>query len=137
MIEGMFRLIPLPKGRDLESGVTRSYSSELSVTLASHVLRAAVLFKHEAYKSESEFRFLQCHRADVPLPEVKRRYRSHELVKYREFDWRRLKPGVLREIVIGPAADPVKAIRFAEDCLTAFHGAGVEITRSPIPYRAL
>lgn len=137
MVEGMFSLISLPIGRSLESGVINSYIKALSVALSLHALRAALFFKHEAYKNESEFRFLQIHRADVPPPEVKRRCRSHELVRYREFDWRRLKPSVLRKIVIGPAADPMKATRFAEDCLAAFHGNSVEITCSPIPYRAL
>lgn len=137
LVEGMFSLISLPRGRGLESGVINSYMKELSVSLSLHALRAALFFKHEAYKNESEFRFLQIHRADVPPPEVERRYRSYELVKYREFDWRQLKPSVLKKIVVGPAADPVKATRFAEDCLAAFHGNGIEITCSPIPYRAL
>jgi hypothetical protein len=110
---------------------------ELSVELSVHALRAALFFKHEAYKNEREFRFLQVHRADVPPPEVKRRYRPYELVKYREFDWRRTQAGALKRVIVGPAADRGKATRFATECLAAFNGVAVEVTCSQIPYRAV
>lgn len=137
MIDSMFDLISLPHGKNLESASLHAYMKELSVTLSVHVLRAALFFKHEAYRNESEYRFLQIHRADVPPPEVKRRYRSYELVKYREFDWKRLQAGALKQIVVGPAADPAKATRFAKDCLAACNVGNVEVVCSGIPYRAI
>jgi len=137
MIESMFDLISLPHGKNMESASLHAYMKELSVTLSVHVLRAALFFKHEAYRNETEYRFLQIHRADVPPPEVKRRYRSYELVKYREFDWKRLQAGALKRIVVGPAADPAKATRFAADCLAACNVENVEVVRSEIPYRAV
>lgn len=137
MIESMFDLISLPRGRNLDSTTINSYMTELSVLLSVHVLRAALFFKHAAYTNEMEFRFLQVHRADVPPPEVKQRYRSYELVKYREFDWKRLHAGALKQIIVGPAADCRKATQFAADCMAAFGIQNVEITCSTIPYRAL
>lgn len=137
MIDSMFDLISLPRGKHMESATRNTYMKELSVTLSVHVLRAALFFKHEAYRNESEYRFLQIHRADVPPPEVKRRYRSYELVKYREFDWKRVQAGALKQIVVGPAADPTKATRFAADCLAACNVENVEVVRSGIPYRAV
>jgi hypothetical protein len=137
MIESMFNLISLPRGKNLDSTTINSYMKELSVLLSVHVLRAALFFKHAAYRNEMEFRFLQLHQADVPPPEVKQRYRSYELVRYREFDWRRLHAGALKQIIVGPAADCRKATQFAADCLAAFDIQNVEITCSTIPYRAL
>ena len=137
IIESMFELISLPRGKNLDSASINAYMKELSVSLSVHALRAALFFKHEAYKNESEYRFLQVHRADILPPEVKRRYRSYELVKYREFDWKRLQAGVLKQIVIGPAADRTKATQFAADCLAAFHGGTVQVACSQIPYRAI
>lgn len=137
LIENMFKLISLPRGKDLDSTSINAYMRELSISLSVYVLRAALFFKHEAYSNEKEYRFLQVHRADLPPPNVKRRYRSYELVKYREFDWSRLSAGALKRIVVGPAADQSKAARFAENCLVAFNVGDVEIAYSKIPYRAV
>lgn len=137
MIESMFGLISLPRGRNLDSATINSYMKELSVLLSVHALRAALFFKHAAYKNEMEYRFLQVHQADVPPPEVKQRYRSYELVRYREFDWKRLYAGALKQIIVGPAADCRKATQFAVDCMTAFGVRDIEIVCSTIPYRAL
>jgi len=133
----MFELISPPQGQDLDSTSINAYRKKLSVYLSVHAPRAALFFKHEAYSNEKEYRFLQVHRADLPPPEVKRRCRSYELVKYREFDWRRVSAGALKQIVVGPAADQSKAARFAENCLAAFNVGDVEITYSRIPYRAV
>jgi hypothetical protein len=67
------------------------------------------------------------------------KYRRHgtSLVRYREFDWRKQASNSLKQIVVGPAADPVKAARFAKDCVAAFHADpdSVELIYSRIPYR--
>ena len=137
MIESMFELISLPRGKKLDSASLNGYMKELSVTLSVHVLRSALFFKHQAYRNKSEYRFLQIHRADVPAPEVRRRYRAYKLVKFREFDWKRLQAGALKQIVVGSAADRTKATRFATDCLAAGKVEGVEVVCSDIPYRAV
>ena len=136
LVERMFHLLSLPYGRGLSSKNIREYIGELFVLLSIHSLRPALFFKHEAYSNESEYRFLQIHRADMPPPEVKLRSRPYSLVKYREFDWRSAASGALKEIVIGPAADREKAFQFATDCLRSFHGTVFQPRHSKIPYKA-
>lgn len=126
MIDSMFDLISLPRGKKMDNASVNAYRKELSVCLSVHALRAALFFKHEAYRHEREYRFMQLFRG-APPPEVKRRYRSYELVKYREFDWKRLHAGALKHIVVGPAADCTKATQFAADCMAAFDVGNVEI----------
>lgn len=136
IIEAAFPLISLPRGKGLSTEAIKAYMRELSILVSMHALRAALFFKHEAYRNEQEFRFLQVHRADIPPPEVKFRNRPHSLVRYRKFDWRRAAPRSLTRVVIGPAADQERATQFVRDCLATFHPHAVEITRSEIPYRA-
>jgi hypothetical protein len=139
MIENMFPLISGPNGRRMDGPTINAYMMDLSVSLSLHALRASLFFKHGAYINEKEFRFLQIYEAGTPLRNVKRRYRSYELVKYREFDWRCVAAGALKQIMVGPAADPTKGIRFAQDCLAEFHTprGGVAVIPSGIPYRAV
>ncbi len=136
MIDAAFPLISLPRGRNLPSNVLHAYMGELLVLVAMHALRAALFFKHEAYRNEQEYRFLQLYRADIPPPEVKVRSRSSSPVKYREFNWREAAADSLVRITVGPAADYDKAAQFARDCIAEFHSGKVEIVRSAIPYRA-
>jgi len=96
-----------------------------------------LLFKHQAYYSEQEYRFLQMHSAD-PRPIYEKRYHSYSLIKYREFDWRNLAPNAIKEIIIGPSENnKQKAYQFAKDRLQAAGINSVELTFSDIPYRAL
>lgn len=136
IIEGVFPLISLPRGRSLSSEAIRAYMGELSVILTMHVVRSVLFFKHEAYGNENEYRFLQIYRADLPPPEVRRRARAYTLVKYREFDWGSVAHAALKRIIVGPAANYEKAVEFARDCMRATHADSVEISRSAIPYRA-
>jgi hypothetical protein len=135
LIEKIFSLISLPNGRHLPGDVIVAYMLELLTALASHALHAVLFFKHEAYKNEQEYRFLEMHRADAP-PQVKRRPRAYSLVDYVESDWKTSAPGALKRIVIGPAADRQKAREFACECLREFGPANVQIDVSEIPYRA-
>jgi hypothetical protein len=137
IIDLAFPLISLPRGRKLDSDILQAYMMELSVLVSLHTLRASLFFKHEAYRNEREFRFMQLHRADIVPPSVRLRARRSTLVKYRDFDWKSAAPAALTRIVIGPAADFDKAERFSKDCLNLFHSGKVNITRSTIPYRAL
>lgn len=113
------------------------YLALLSTKCWVPILRAALLFKHDAYKNEQEYRFLQVHPSG-PLDGVKYRNRPYSLIRYREFDWRSVAAGSLKKIIIGPAADRRLANQFANECLRAFHRVeGVEIGQSDIPYRVL
>ena len=88
-----------------------------------HCLITALFFKHAAYRNEAEYRFLEIHQFD-----------SAQECKRREFAWR--SHAALKKIIIGPAADRTKAVRFAEKCLRAYHcDPPVEVVCSPIPYR--
>ena len=126
IVDLMFHLISLAH--------RQGHMGDLYAFLAIHALRTALVFKHEAYKNEKEFRFLEMHGADVP--EVKLKTRSYSLLRYREFDWRSAAPGALKQIVVGPAANYDRAFKFATDCLCSFHGTMIRPRRSKIPYAA-
>ncbi len=134
-VEGAFPLISSPHGKGMTSSEIDSYMQDLSTRLALAAIQTAILFKHEAYKDEREYRFLQVFRGDQPAPGVKVRSRPYSLVRYRAFDWRHAAPQALTKIILGPAAD-AKAEQFANDCLAHFFpGADVKVTRSELPYR--
>jgi len=128
IVEKLFQLILLPC-----SGI--AVRAEWYTFLTLQALNAGLYFKHEAYFNEREYRFLEAHPLDQPVPGVKIRYQPYSLVRYREFDWRQLAPGALREIGVGPAADRLRADQFARDCLRSFHSGTVKISHSNIPYR--
>jgi hypothetical protein len=128
-------LISLPRGKRLTNDQIRAYMSELSVYLSMHALRAAIFFKHEGYVSESEYRFFQIFRADVPPPAVK--LRGAPPIKYREFDWRTEAQATLKRIIVGPAADFAVAQKCAQHALDRAGISGVEIVPSKIPYRVV
>ena len=134
IIEKIFDLISLPHGRGLQNTAINVYMAELQMLLTLHTLQTALFFKREAYANEREYRLLQIHKASAP-PAVKLKARRYSLVRYREFDWRSIGAGALKQIVVGPAADHQEAFQFATDCLGVFHAGTVEITRSEIPYR--
>ena len=129
IVEKLFQLISLPLS-------TTTVQAEWYTFLSLKALNAGLYFKHEAYRSEQEYRFLEAHPVDQLVPGVKIRYRPYSLIRYREFDWRQVAPGALKQIVIGPAADRQKAHQFAGDCLRSFHSGNVKIGQSGIPYRA-
>lgn len=129
IIEKMLELISLPCSRAVQA----AWYTYLTV----HALSAGLHFKHEAYSNEQEYRFLEAHGIESPVPGIKLRPRRYSLVKYREFNWRKAVPEALNQIVIGPAADHQKASRFAKDCLDLLHSGTVKITHSEIPHRAV
>jgi hypothetical protein len=137
IIERMLGLISLPRGRNLNNDEINSYTRELALSLIMQATQAAIFFKHRAYKSEREYRFLETYSVEEPH-RVELRYRPYSVIRYRTFDWRSAAPGVLKRILIGPGADQKRAARFAMDCLDLFHSGteNVQIVCSPIPYRA-
>lgn len=123
----------IERGQNLSQQAVNAHRAELLGRLATYVVHTSVYFKHRAYINENEYRFLEVHRADGQL-EVKFRPRAYELIRYREFDWRNAGAGVLKKIVIGPAADKGKSREFAERCLHDSRCNDVEIVCSDIPY---
>jgi hypothetical protein len=139
LMDEAFPLISLPRGRGLSPSQINAYMGDLLVYLSVEALRQVLFFKHHAYRSEAEYRFLEVFHADQPPPAALYRNRPYALVRYREYDWRAAVARALRQIVIGPSADPIKAPQFARDCLKAFHPRpqDVEVVNSEIPYRAV
>lgn len=134
VIEAYLRLPNL--GRILRNRINPPELADLYTWLSVYLLRVSLFFKHQAYSNEKEYRFLEFFGADVPPPNMKLRARPYSLVRYREFDWRKVRRTSLRKIVVGPSADKEKASLFARDCLGLFHTELLPITYSDIPYRA-
>jgi hypothetical protein len=134
----MLDLISLPRGKNLNDNALTSYTAQLAISFLVEAAHAGIFFKHPAYRTEQEFRFLETYSVDTP-PSVERRARRNSFVEYREFDWKGLAPGGLKRIIVGPATDQVKAAQFATDCLRLYHPEpkSVIIGRSTIPYRAM
>jgi hypothetical protein len=110
--------------------------AEWYTQLSLKALEAGLHFKHPAYINEQEYRFLEAHPIDQPVPDLKfKPHRPYALGRYREFDWRQPAPNGLQQIIIGPAADRHKSHQFAADCVQSFHSGAVPITYSDIPYR--
>lgn len=129
-------LISFPRTDGFDMHFVNQYMSELSVVFTLPILRSAIFFKHEAYKNEEEYRFLDLRQAG-PVEGLKFRTRPYALVRYREFDWKTAAPAALKKIVVGPAGDQVAAARYADACLRAFHpSASVNVSASAIPYKA-
>jgi len=137
LVQKMLHLISLPRSKRIHPAAINPYMWDLATRHAIHITRAVLFFKHEAYKNEAEYRFLQLYSKDRTAPAVKYRHRPYSLVRYREFDWKAVAPKALNKIVIGPAADRAKAVQFARDCMEAFHTEGeISIVHSTIPYRS-
>jgi hypothetical protein len=112
-----------------------NFKDDLSIAFMTYVTNTAIYFKHPAYKSEIEYRFLEAFSADAS-PSVCWRARRNALIRYREFDWRNAAPRALKEIIVGPA-DQGNARRFANECLCWHPDAeNVAIIPSLIPYKA-
>jgi len=125
------------KGKTLNLDGVIQYLRQLSVNLASSFVMVSLFFKHEAYRQEKEYRFLQIFPAGSPVPDLKNRDRSGSPIGYREFGWKYLTANSVKEIICGPAADPMTATKFASDCVRDYLPAGPScpIELSKIPYR--
>jgi len=139
LIDEAMPVISLPRGKELTPDEINTYMDALLVRVSADAMSQVILFKHEAYKNEAEYRFLQVFRGDQPVPEGHHRTRPYRLIRYREFNWQGPAANALWQIVTGPAADPIKGPKFARDCLRAYHPSlppDEVIVRSTIPYRA-
>ncbi|SCX63746.1 Protein of unknown function [Nitrosospira sp. Nsp1] len=138
LVREVLPLIGMPFSRNLSDAATNEFMKELSIHLSVCVIRAAIFFKHEAYKNEQEYRFLQIREVNLPVDDLKHRTWGYSLIRFAEFDWKTRDQHALREIVIGPAANENDARLFARNCLLAggFDPEKVIVRQSKIPYRS-
>jgi hypothetical protein len=113
------------------------YLKELSVILAGAILLASTHFKHSAYITEREYRFHEIFAARAEVPNVRERARHNSVIRYREFDWRRFAPNSLKAILVGPAADAMRADAFAKAVLAKNGYGHIQPEVLKIPYRAV
>lgn len=125
----MLELITLSIGRSLPRSIHVSYLAELATTLVVRILIAALHFKHEAYSNEQEYRFLEVH-GKMETHETKVRSRPYSLIRYREFNWKRVAAQALNKIVVGLSADPQRGLQFAQNCARIFCSSPVDIVSS-------
>ena len=122
----------------LSNTVIQTYMDHLGLSLALQVFRTALFFKHHAYASEKEYRFMHISPANNPPTGLNFRSRPHMLLRYLEFDWMTLDPAFLKQIIVGPGTEPRMGVRFSYDCLKAYFpvtSVPVNVVTSAIPYR--
>jgi hypothetical protein len=124
---------PRARAENLDRPIALQFMTQASSRISILAVRAALLFKNEAFKKQSEFRLLELH----PEPPVSNSIKTHPGGKrYTEFDWRSPEPAALREIIVGPNADHDAAQRVANELVAKTCPAqGVTVTVSDIPYR--
>ena len=137
LVRAVIPILALPAKWKLDDPVLKEFITTVGTYLGIAVVHAALLYKHEEYKNEAEYRFLHVRGLTDSVADLKRRARGSRIIHFDEFDWRTRWPRALREIVIGPAADEAAARSFISECLTAggLKPDTVRITRSAIPYR--
>ena len=115
--------------------IEQDYLVALSAQLASHVIYTSLHFKHNGYRSEQEYRFLQVISFIAPFA-MSHYFRKDEVVKYTKMNWVDGETSALTGIFIGPAADNEKSKKYVEDCLEVSLRQSVPIGFSGIPYRS-
>ena len=132
-------VISAPRGMGLDAAVVSEFLQKLSVNLGTWCFYVSLFFKHEAYRNEEEYRFLQIYPVDRAVPGLKIRSLPFSLVKYREFDWKRVAAESIKEVMVGPAGDQKIAFNFAHDCLRVYTPSPgiISIKLSDIPYRSV
>jgi hypothetical protein len=137
LVHPVIPVLALPTARKLGEPVIREFITTLGTGFSIAALHTAMLFKHEAYRNEEEYRFLHIRYPGDAIRDLKRRARGSRIVRFCEFDWKERWPNALREVVIGPAAGAEVARAFVEECLKAggFAPDTVKTATSRIPYR--
>jgi hypothetical protein len=138
LVNKVLPLVSAAAGVGLTRPVLDQYNRALRISLALQVYRTALFFKHPAYFSEQEYRFMQINPITNPPTGLSFRSRPHMLLRYLEFDWKTLNSASLKQIIIGPGTEPRMGGRFAYDCLKAYFPVTtlpVSVVPSAIPYR--
>ncbi len=131
-------LVSLPHQRRMTEEDLRAYFFDLEMRFTLAALYRNLFFKHPAYSSEREYRFLQIHQAFAGKEvDAQLRHRGEELVRYRTLDWLAQAPQALNAVIVGPASVglPGPALR-AREWLDAAGLPDVPVRNSAVPYRA-
>lgn len=136
MIEVVLQQVDAMKATDLDPHVASWFYRSLAIQLAVGCVDASLRFKHPAYASECEYRFLQLHSADDKLDTLRFRRRPYQIVRYMEFRWGAHAAAALQTVTLGPSSDYSLGSRLLET-LKAFLPTkkDVRLVRSEIPYR--
>jgi hypothetical protein len=131
-------LVSLPRSRPMTSEELRTYFFDLEMRFTLAALRRNLFFKHPAYLSEREYRFLQIHQAFVgETVETEVRQRGEDTVRFRSLNWLAEAPEALRSVIVGPASVGLPGPRLrAREWLDAVGLQDVPIRDSGLPYRA-
>lgn len=115
--------------------IRKSFIWELTMSLVGgQLIWDSITAKHPAYSYEEEVRQVIFGAADSLAGEIKTRVRGNEIVPYVATPWKVRQQGMIKEIIIGPAASP--GAKEAVIAMLRYHGVGgVEVTQSEIPYR--
>jgi hypothetical protein len=120
----------------MNSSVKRdTFLQEMRTSLiASPLIWYSLTAKHHAYRDEDEVRQVLLGSGDDLKPHVRTRVRGSEIVPYVAAPWRVRDAGMIKEIVVGPAAS-LGAEEAVIAMLRSYGVNGVKVTRSKIPYR--
>jgi len=137
IVKEVLLLTEMPEGKDLSNAIIKKFIKQLFLNLTILIFRVAVLFKHKAYENEKEYRFLKVRGVNEPNDDLEYRTRLNSVIRFTELHWKIEGQDILREIVIGPAADKILATSSANNCLRAagFDPDSINISKSKIPYR--
>jgi hypothetical protein len=81
------------------------------------MIYTALYFKHSAYQSEQEYRYLVATAPNTTPIGMMERPRRSKLIDYLNLDWKSGFPTSLKSIRVGPATDYVRAQQFIRDTL--------------------
>jgi hypothetical protein len=115
-----------------------TYFFDLEMRFTLEALHRNMFFKHPAYESELEYRFLQIHQAFAgESVATKTRLRGEETIRFRELNWLAETPESLVAVIIGPASVGLPGPRMrAREWLDGAGLQHVPIHDSKLPYRA-
>jgi len=97
----------------------------------------ALYFKHPAYRTEREYRYLVVTVPGAVPPGLLKRPRRSKLIDYLEMDWKAQHAASLKSIRVGPAADWSRAQTFVMESL-GLHlpgSAPIVLDQSKVPFR--
>lgn len=112
-----------------------AFEQEMRMSLiAQPLIWYSLTAKHHAYRDEKEVRQVLLGAGDDLKPYIQTRVRGSEIVPYVAVPWRVRDAGMIKEIVVGPAAS-LGAEEAVKAMLRSYRVNGVKVTRSKIPYR--
>lgn len=136
-VDGAGRLLLRGIDARLPAADFKELFTEVANTLSLGIYHSALFFKHESYRQEAEYRFMEIHHTDGLPREIRSRQRADgATVPYVAYDWRSVAPKALTSITVGPAGNQEQAAELVADYLREFDLGDVRVVRSRIPYRA-